>query len=246
MGNIDLKKNEVILKRDSNILHDRGRKRDGWGDELVLTNKALIVVHKGMFSSEQERYSLGRVRVVNGIPQVTTGIDRNGRCCLNVFFPEGVEFFTLGDADDDSEFSLRNIFTPESEKERQNLEGWRDAIASAVLRFRTEYEAEQAKAAKKPKKLAPPQAEDVVVPVAAAAVSSRPSSLASSETESVRNSASASNSSHDAAAKESSHSQQGTTSTHATKRCIGCMAPITGIVGEKTTCRYCDTVQVIS
>ncbi len=237
MGNIDLKRGEVILKRDSNILHDRGRKRDGWGDELALTNKALIVVHRGMFSSEQERYSLGRVRVVNGLPQVTTGVDKNGKCQLHVFFPEGVESFTLGTADDDSELSLRNIFTPESEKERQNLEGWRDAIASAVLRFRTEYEAEQAKTAKaekKSKKPAPPRAEDVVVPVTVTTIGSNTSqSAAQVHTTGSR-------------AEATPNETQAQCTPHATKRCIGCMAPLTGVVGEKITCHYCDTVQVIS
>lgn len=238
MGKIDLKKGEVILKRDSNILHDRGRMRDGWGDELVLTNKALIVIHKGFFSSDPERFSLGRVRVLNGTPQVTTGVSKNGKCQLHVFFPEGAESFTLGDADEDSELSLRNIFTPASEKERQNLESWRDAISNATLRFRSEYEAEQRNIEKKAKKLktpAPPRAEDVIVPVAAAAsatatTSTIPQNIVTATPSEI---------------PQASRSEAQTIS-HATKRCIGCMAPITGVVGEKATCRYCDTVQVVS
>lgn len=238
MGKIDLKKGEVILKRDSNILHDRGRMRDGWGDELVLTNKALIVVHKGIFSSEPVRFPLGRIRVVNGLPQVTTGVSENGKCQLHVFFPEGAESFTLGDADEDSELSLRNIFTPTSEKERQNLESWRDAISSATLRFRTEYEAEQRKAEKKAKRAeppAPPRAEDVVVPVTAGASTGSASSMASQDSVTTSLSEPSQSSRHEAQSV-----------SHATRRCIGCMAPITGVIGEKVTCRYCDTVQVIS
>ena len=32
---------------------------------------------------------------------------------------------------------------------------------------------------------------------------------------------------------------------HTTSKCIGCMAPITGIEGEKVSCKYCDTEQTL-
>lgn len=33
--------------------------------------------------------------------------------------------------------------------------------------------------------------------------------------------------------------------THVTKKCIGCMAPLSGVHGQKAICRYCDTEQVL-
>lgn len=49
MARIDLGLDEVILKQDTCMTHDRGGMFDSTVDELVLTNQTPIVVHKGVF-----------------------------------------------------------------------------------------------------------------------------------------------------------------------------------------------------
>lgn len=198
MAKIDLLPNEGILKQDSSIVHDRGGVFDAAGDELILTNLALLVVHKGTFGKVKnvQRFPLDQVRVVDGRPQVHPGASSEEMLQLQVCFTHGIESFTLGEPDggfDDPELSLRGLLLSASGKAKKNEEkqyvaSWCDAISGAVL--------------------GKPYEED----------------CSSQYGEAKRGSASA---------------------AHATNRCIGCRAPVSGVQGQRVVCSYCDTEQVI-
>lgn len=195
MAKIDLMPHEAILKSDSSIFHERAGSKNPWTGELFLTNLALIVTHRGAFGGVKEtvRLPLDQVQVVDGVPQVLAGRSVSSENQLHVYFTHGVESFTLGDADEDGEFSLKDLFVSQSEKEKRNIEAWRKAISQAV---------------------------DAVQRGAS------PTAMAQASTLSQRKSPGK--------------------SSFATVRCLGCWAPISGERGQKVSCSYCDTEQVIS
>lgn len=198
MTKIDLQHNEAIIMRDSRMRHDRGGMFDSEADELVLTNQALIVVHKNILGivRNTQRFPLDQIKIVNNAPQVIAGRSQNGQPQLHVYFQHGIEAFTLGDSDDDSTAGiLDQIFTSAKEKERRNLSDWCNAISCAVLGVPQHMQSIAPAAAASPKATTPPPAPPLP--------------------------------------------------THATRKCIGCTAPLSGAHGEKVTCAYCDTEQVI-
>lgn len=220
MSKLDLLPHEVILKRDSSITYDPNGRRSVPNAELLLTNLALIVVAKGMFGGTKEiiRFPLETISRDHGRARVQEGKSKNGERQLHVFFPYGVESFTLGEADvenDDPGAVLKNLFTSQAEKERRNLQEWRNAIITAAheidgTALRTSNE---------------PSAEtrgfiDAMVATVGAGVSA------------VTHSGST--------AKPAQKVQQ-----NKTQRCIGCGAPLSGCKGERVVCRYCDTEQAI-
>lgn len=190
MEKVRLDPDEGMILRDSSILHERGGFFDSQGDELMLTNKALVVVHKGVFGQVKEsiRFPLRQIKVINGIPQVFQGKSETGNCALQVHCVHGIETFVLGKSDEEeSEISLKAIFSLSGEK--RNTETWRQAISDAVLAV---YRGEN--------------------PIVEA-----PSPVPYSETP----------------------------VPGATRKCIGCRAPISGSKGQKVRCLYCDIEQVI-
>lgn len=206
MSRIDLLPHEGILKRDSEITHEKQHGRGSWTGELILTNLALLVVHKGVLGGTKEviRWPLSQIRVIGGAPQAIAGKSASGQRQLHVYFSHGMEAFTLGISDEDEEISLKNIFTPVSNQEMRNIDEWREAISRAVL---------------------------AGTPFASQGVSSAASSSPNSRS---------------ASQQAAATSGEKESPVYVTSRCIGCMAPISGIRGQKTTCRYCDTEQVVS
>lgn len=71
MTKINLLPHETIILRDSVVQHDRGGLIDLYSDELVLTNVALVVIHKSIMGGVKDiqRFSLDQIKVVNGVPQ---------------------------------------------------------------------------------------------------------------------------------------------------------------------------------
>ena len=227
MGRVNLGYDEVILKQDTSIKHDRGRVFDSVSDELVLTNHALIVEHKNAFGGVKDtcRFPLNEIKMVHGAPQAVLGRSSMGEKQLHVYFLSGVEAFDLGEPDDgfdeDAISSITGLLVPGSEKARRRsrnekdyIASWCEAISRAALGLpQTEY----VEAPEKPK-----------VGFAQAAVGGIAAALGASVDP--------------AGSNEASRSAQ---SSYLTRKCIGCMAPLSGAIGQRVICSYCDTEQVI-
>ena len=216
MTKIDLQPNEAIILRDSEMKHDRGGRFDSELDELVLTNQALIVVHKNIFGNVKDiqRYALDQVTIANNSPQVVIGMSQNNERQLHVYFRHGIEAFTLGDADEDSDAGiLEFLLTPMADKENRNLHNWRSAISQAVLGLPHNAQIGVSQAQQTPAPVQAPASSTAPTPTPTAAPA--PAVVASAPT------------------------------THTTKKCIGCMAPLSGIQGQKVICKYCDTEQAL-
>lgn len=201
MAKIDLLPNEAIILRDSEVKHDRGKSLDSEYDELVLTNQALIVAHKGLFgiTKDVQRFPLDQVIMTNGSPRVMIGMSHTSEKQLHVFFHHGIEAFSLGDSDEDASDGLLDLlFSSTKDKENRNLQQWQKAVSEAVIALHqddlhTDWRAQPA----------------------SSAVSSKGSEAASAPV------------------------------IHTTKKCIGCMAPLSGMQGQKVICKYCDTEQAL-
>lgn len=228
MGRVNLGYDEVILKQDTSIKHDRGRVFDSMDDELVLTNHALIVVHKNAFGGVKDtcRFPLNEIKMVHGVPQAVLGRSSMGEKQLHVYFSSGVEAFELGEPDDgfdddDVISSITGLFVPGSEKARRRsrnekdyIASWCEAISRAALGL---PQVEHAEAAEKSK-----------VGFAQAAVGGIAAALGAS-----------------AGSTTSNASAHPVRSSYLTRKCIGCMAPLSGAMGQRVICSYCDTEQVI-
>lgn len=223
MTKIDLQHNEAIIMRDSEMRHDRGGVFESEVDELVLTNLALIVIHKSVWGKVKnvQRFPLDQIKIVDGAPQVIAGRSQNGDPQLHVYFQHGVEAFTLGDSDDDSEAGvLEFLFTPMKEKEHRNLHDWRSAISCAVLGIPQHTSTTVSQTNTQPIST-PVDAVKNVVAAGAERIAAAVSPKAQMPLPEVSK------------------------PTHATQKCIGCTAPLSGAHGQKVTCKYCDTEQVI-
>lgn len=198
MTKINLLPHETIILRDSVVQHDRGGLIDLYSDELVLTNVALVVIHKSIMGGVKDiqRFSLDQVKVVNGVPQALLGASSSGEQQLHVHFSHGVEAFTLGRADNDPRGLLDVLLISPRDKEKRNIAAWQSAISQAVLAL--------------PQKVAPAHIPQTLSP------------------------------------KETSPQKASSPSPLAvTKKCMGCRAPLSGVQGQKVTCNYCDTEQVL-
>lgn len=198
MTKINLLPHETIILRDSVVQHDRGGLIDLYSDELVLTNVALVVIHKSIMGGVKDiqRFSLDQIKVVNGVPQALFGTSSSGENQLQVFFSHGIEAFTLGRADNDSGGILDILLVSPQDKEKRNIAAWQSAISQAVLAL--------------PQKVDPAHIPQTPSPKETSPQNPSPS-----------------------------------LPTSVTKKCIGCRAPLSGIQGQKVTCKYCDTEQVL-
>lgn len=198
MTKINLLPHETIILRDSVVQHDRDGLIDLYSDELVLTNVALVVIHKSIMGGVKDiqRFSLDQVKVINGVPQALFGTSSSGENQLQVFFSHGVEAFTLGRADNDSGGILDILLVSPQDKEKRNIAAWQSAISQAVLAL--------------PQKVDPAHIPQTPSPKETSPQNPSPS-----------------------------------LPTSVTKKCIGCRAPLSGIQGQKVTCKYCDTEQVL-
>lgn len=203
MSRVDLLPNEAIILRDSEMKHDRGGMFDSELDELILTNQALIVVHKSIFgrAKDTQRFPLDQVTIANGAPRVIVGMSQDNERQLHVYFRHGIEAFTLGGSDEDAEAGiLETLFASTKDREKRNLCQWQAAISQAVMAL--------------PRKAHAGNPQIRRVPAAAQGRASEAKAPAQPV-------------------------------VHATKKCIGCMAPLSGVQGQKVTCKYCDTEQAL-
>lgn len=203
MSRIDLLPNEAIILRDSEMKHDRGGRFDSELDELILTNQALIVVHKGLFGNAKntQRFPLDQVTIANGVPRVSIGLSQDNERQLHVYFRHGIEAFTLGESDEDAQAGiLETLFSSSKDQEKRNLRQWQAAISQAVMALPQNARKgdSQMRGASAAAQSATPMPKVAAAPV-----------------------------------------------VHITKKCIGCMAPLSGMQGQKVTCRYCDTEQAL-
>ena len=247
MSEINLLPNETIIMHDSEMKHDRGGMFDSELDELVLTNLALIVVHRNIWGKfkDTQRYPLDQVKVVNGSPQVYAGTSSSGENQLQVHFLHGMEAFALGESDADSEAGfLESFFTPLSDKERRNIHDWRAAVSQAVLGI-AQCASPQPPA---PQPAAPPPQPAPVKPTPTPPVSSKTVNPVEVLVGAVTAGAAQlgtniSKAATKTATKTTTPPQPPANQT--TRKCIGCTAPLSGTQGQKVTCKYCDTEQVI-
>ena len=74
--NLDLDYDEVVIIKEANVAHGGSSYRD----DLILTNKKLICISKGMFGGTKQiyHYPLDQIKVYNGIPQAKLGKHSNG------------------------------------------------------------------------------------------------------------------------------------------------------------------------
>lgn len=90
---------ELNLSADETVVDRIGKIGYGgfWSgnNELVLTNKNLILVKKGLFGDTEEvvKYPLSDIRVVNGEVQAKLGRPDNMTYTLDVYFNKGMESF---------------------------------------------------------------------------------------------------------------------------------------------------------
>ena len=82
----------VILKKDK-VLH--GGTMASYKDTLILTNKRIIYIKKGIFGGNKEikYYPLSDVKIYNERAQVIIGKTENNRYTLDIFFNNGNESF---------------------------------------------------------------------------------------------------------------------------------------------------------
>ncbi len=90
---------ELHLNEDESIVDRIGKIGYGgfWSgnNDLVLTNKSIILVKKGLFGDVQEvvRFPLSDLRVVGGEVQAKVGHPDNMTHTLDLYFDKGVESF---------------------------------------------------------------------------------------------------------------------------------------------------------
>lgn len=100
MNDYDLRPNESVILKNSNVLH-----RGGVGsivgtiagtyvDELILTNWNLIYVNKSMWGSVKDiqKFPVSKIKTLNGAAQAILN-KQNGRLQLQIFFADGQETF---------------------------------------------------------------------------------------------------------------------------------------------------------
>lgn len=93
--NLNLDYDEVLITKDVSVAH--GDVMAVHTDELILTNKKIICLHKGMFGGTKTifHYPLDQIKIYNGVPQVQQGKLSNGTACLDIYFLFGEEHFNF-------------------------------------------------------------------------------------------------------------------------------------------------------
>ncbi|MBO4894397.1 MAG: hypothetical protein J5562_05750 [Clostridia bacterium] len=81
----------LIIKSESVCHGDSGL----FTDDLYLTNKAIVLVHKGFFGKIKnvQRFQLNRIKRYNGKPQVFLVKKPNAIAQLEVYFTDSIEIF---------------------------------------------------------------------------------------------------------------------------------------------------------
>ena len=93
--NLGLDYDEVVILKETSVAH--GGVMAIYTDELILTNKKIICLGKGVFGGTKKvfHYPLDQIKVFNGIPQVQQGKLSNGTACLDVYLVDGEEHFNF-------------------------------------------------------------------------------------------------------------------------------------------------------
>ena len=90
-----LDSDEGIILRTSNVAY---KGTAPYAHELILTNKNIILLKKGLFGGTKDvlYFPLNQVKVVNGKVQALVGRHRNGEPRLELYMQNGdVEYFTF-------------------------------------------------------------------------------------------------------------------------------------------------------
>lgn len=95
--NLGLDVDEVVILKETDVAH--GGSMASYSDELVLTNKKIICISKGVFGGTKRiyHYPLDQIKIYNGIPQVKQGEMSDGDLSLDVYLLNGEEHFRFDD-----------------------------------------------------------------------------------------------------------------------------------------------------
>ncbi|WP_051656485.1 zinc ribbon domain-containing protein [Butyrivibrio sp. AE3004] len=93
--NLGLDYDEIVILKETSVAH--GGVMAMYTDELVLTNKKIICISKGMFGGTKKiyHYPLDQIKVFNGMPQVRQGKYSNGTATLDVYMVDGEDQFSF-------------------------------------------------------------------------------------------------------------------------------------------------------
>ena len=86
---------EVVILKETGVAH--GGVMAIYTDELILTNKKIICLSKGLFGGTKKtyHYPLNQIKVFNGVPQVQKGKLSNGTPSLDLYLVDGEEHFNF-------------------------------------------------------------------------------------------------------------------------------------------------------
>lgn len=86
---------EYVILKETGVAH--GGVMSIYTDELILTNKKIICLNKGVFGGHKKTYyfPLDQIKSFNGIPQVQQGKLSNGTACLEIYMVDGEEYFNF-------------------------------------------------------------------------------------------------------------------------------------------------------
>jgi hypothetical protein len=195
----NLEPNESILMQRTGVLRETGSLlMKPFTDELILTNRNIIWISKGMFGNTKgvQKYPLTQLKVINGEAQAFVGKGSAGMPNLQVYFINGQEAFQFQNSNKREMAKWVN----EISKVLTGHDSTRGSVTSQSAIPGTEYLAETLK-------------DTVGVFKNVLGITSK--KVADAVPEKV------------------------------TKKCIGCMASLTGTKGQSVLCRYCDTVQIL-
>lgn len=93
MAKFNLMPNESIILKSENVMH--GGLMAAYTDELILTDKNIIHISKGLFGNTKKvnKFSLNQIKLYNGEPQVILEKQQNGNTQLAIYFLNGQEHF---------------------------------------------------------------------------------------------------------------------------------------------------------
>ncbi len=103
----NLDSDEVIILKEESVCH--GGAFAGWTDDLILTNKAITIVKKGVFGNVKNiiKYPLNDVKVYNDQAQAIVSKNRGGSPQLEIYFKSGEETFLFQNKRTTNEWAMK-------------------------------------------------------------------------------------------------------------------------------------------
>ncbi len=100
-NNLDLGLDEVVILKKDDVKHGNGI-FSGGTDTLILTNKRIIYIKKGMFGKEKGRESflLSNIKIYNNKAQAVISSSDQFESTLEIYFINGVESFEFDSKSD--------------------------------------------------------------------------------------------------------------------------------------------------